>query len=402
MNPFSDRRFRRLFGVGAAVASMRWLEIFAFALITYELTNSAFAVVLVGLVRMIPLAFGAFIGLVATRFPPRRVIAWSLGFGAIAHAGLAALAISDAIAVWHIAVVALVSGLVLAIDFTLRRPLIGSIVRPEIVGRAISLDLVANNATRIVGPAVTGALIDGWGYPAVFITGCVVYALAAAATMTLDLRSVGVTAGAAGRAALKEGYRFARRSPAVMADVAMTVVMNLFVFPFRHLVPVIGSEVLGLGATKLGLLTATEGVGMTIGALTLAMRLKPDHYRSLLVFGTATTAGAAVVFAMSTWLPLSMAALLVAGVALSFFSTTQVAIVVSEAPVELRSRVMGLIGTMIGFNPVGLLVLGGLATAFGPAGGVIALGSMGLAATVIGARPSARRSAAEGAAGPSE
>lgn len=373
---------------------MRWLEIFAFALLTFDLTGSAFAVVVVGLVRLVPLGFGAVVGLAAHRFRERSVIAVSIALGVVAHGALYGLAVTDRIAVWHMAAVAFTSGIVLAVDFTVRRPLLGALVSPEFGGRAVSLDLVANNGTRILGPAATGALIDGFGYPAVFLTGMLVYGLALLTTLLVDLDSVTVTGRATGWSDLAEAYRFVRRSPGVMANVGMTIVMNLFVIPYRHLVPVIGQEVLGLNATRIGLLTATEGVGMTIGAVTLAFRLRVSRYRGFLVWGTASTAAAAVVFAMSNWLPLSMAALFVAGFALSCFSTTQVAIVVAEAGPELRSRVMGLIGTLIGLNPVGLLILGGLATAFGPAGGVIALGTLGIAGTGIGARLATRRSGA--------
>jgi MFS family permease len=371
---------------------MRWLEIFAFALLTFDLTGSAFAVVLVGLVRLIPLGFGAFVGLIAHRFRERSVIAVSIALGVAAHGALFGLALADRVAVWHMAAVAFTSGVVLAVDFTVRRPLLGALVAPEFGGRAVSLDLVANNATRILGPAATGALIDGLGYPAVFLTGMIVYGIALLTTLLVDLESVSVDGGSSGWSEMTEAYRFARRSPGIMADIGMTVVMNLFVFPYRHLVPVIGQEVLGLNATRIGLLTATEGVGMTIGAVALAFRLRVSQYRGFLIWGTAATATAAIVFGVSSWLPLSMAALFVAGFALSCFSTTQVAIVVAEAGPELRSRVMGLIGTFIGLNPVGLLILGGLATAFGPAGGVIALGALGVAGTGVGARFATRRS----------
>ncbi len=219
-----------------------------------------------------------------------------------------------------------------------------------------------------------------------------VYGLAVAITLLVDLSSVTATSGPVGWSDLGDAYRFSKHSPAILTNVAMTVVMNMLVIPYRHLVPVVGQESLGLNATRIGLLTATEGIGMTIGALTLAFRLRVHQYRAFLVGGTIATPAAAIVFGLSTWLPLSMAALFVAGFGLSCFSTTQVAIVVAEAAPELRSRVMGLVGTVIGLNPVGLLLLGGLATAFGPGGGVIALGTLGVAGAGIASRVASGRS----------
>jgi predicted MFS family arabinose efflux permease len=333
---------------------------------------------MVGLTRMVPLVFSAFIGLVAHRFPAPRVIGTSLTTAVVVHAAVAVLAITGRLSVWHLALVAFVSGVALAVDFTVRRPLLGSVVSTPLLGRAMSLDFTANTVARMVGPAVTGVLLDGFGWPAIFVLGVVVNGAALVALKPVDLRDVEVPTGGADWTALKEGYRFARQSPGVMAVVVTTIGMNLFVFPYRELVPVVGTEILGLSATGVGLLTAVEGVGMTSASLALAVWVRSRHFIAALDVGMGLAAAGVVVFGLSTSVVLSVLAVFAVGVGLAAFAALQPAVVVAEAPVELRSRVMGLVGTLIGTNPLGLLLLGGLAVALGAAPAVVAIGAMGL------------------------
>lgn len=382
-NPFGDRRYAHLFFAGAAVNGIRWAEIFSFSLITYELTESPFMVVVVGLFRMVPLIFSSLIGLVAHRFPARRVIGASVGLSAAVHAGVAALAISGRLSVWVLGLVAFVSGVALAVDFTVRRPLLGSVVVPDLLGRAMSLDFTANTVARMLGPAMAGALLDGFGRPAVFVLGVIAYGVAAGLLYRVDLSDVEVPAGSADWSAMQEGYRFARRSPKLMSVVATTVGINLFVFPYRHFVPIIGTEVLGLSATQLGLLTAVEGAGMTVSSLGMALWVRPGHFVAALDAGMGLAALGVIAFGLSTSVVVSLVAVFVVGVGVSGFANMQPAVVVAEAPLELRSRVMGLIGTLIGTNPLGLLLLGGLAAALGTAPAVVLIGSVGLGEVVL-------------------
>ena len=90
-----------------------------------------------------------------------------------------------------------------------------------------------------------------------------------------------------------------------------------------------------------------------------------------------------IVFGRSAWLPLSVAAVVGVGLGISSFATMQSAIVVAESPLELRSPVMGMIGTLVGTNPLGLLLLGGFAALVGPPAGIVMSGAIGLGATAL-------------------
>lgn len=383
-NPFRDRRYTYLFSVGAAVNGIRWAEIFSFSLIAFELTGSPFVVVVVGLMRMVPLAFSAVVGLVAQRFTARRVIAAASAAACGVHAIVAGVAITGRLAAWHLAVVAFFSGIALAADFTVRRPLLGSIVPPATLGRAMSLDFTANTTTRMVGPAVAGFLLGGFGFPAVFLLGTLAYAGAVGFLTRVNLSDIEVPAGRGNWASLMDAYRFARGSRDITAVVVATITMNLFVFPYRQFVAVIGTTVLGLSAAQVGLLTAVEGAGMTIASLLMAAWIRPRHFVRALNVGVGLAAAGVVLFGISQSVALSSLAVLAIGIGAASFANMQPAVVISGSPSELRSRIMGLVGTLIGINPIGLLLLGWFSIGLGAAPAVIAIGSAGLAGSLLG------------------
>ncbi len=341
---------------------------------------------------MVPLMGGAFVGVLVNRFDARPMIALSFGLAMAVNAFLVPVAIADELSFWHLVLAAFAAGIALSIDFTVRRPLVGSVVSPELIGKAVSIDFVPNTLARVLAPALTGILIEAWGFATVFAAGTFVYGLGLVGALGLKVTHDRSLQGGIGMDPVKEGFRFARGKPAVLEVLAMTTVMNLFVFPFRHFVPVIGTAVLGLTISQVGFLTAAEGLGMTIGSVALVLRVRPNRFSSILKGGTALAALGAVTFGVSTWVPISLIAVVVVGMGVSAFATMQSAVVVAAAPPALRSQVMGLVGSLIGTNPLGLLLLGAFAVVLGPAGAVVASGSIGFGvaafATIRSRQPS--------------
>jgi hypothetical protein len=59
----SSPDLRRLLVVGFVASTVRWLEMLAAALFAYQVTESAFVVAMLGMLRLLPMGlFGAFIG----------------------------------------------------------------------------------------------------------------------------------------------------------------------------------------------------------------------------------------------------------------------------------------------------------------------------------------------------
>jgi MFS family permease len=276
---YRDPQFRKLWLVGMLVSLIRWLEILAYAVFTYDQTQSALWVASLMTLRMLPLAlFGLALGALAARVSRRRVLL--LTHAALLAISLVLLLLSafGTIEVWHLALASALHGTVWACDMPMRRALMGDIAGPGRVAQAMSLDAVTSNACRLVGPALGGFLIAHGGLTAVFAVIALIFvpvlvALARLVEPRVEPADHKLSLGAM----LTGGFQAARESPLLLAALWLTILFNLFAWPILSMVPVIGREQLQLDPQGVGLLASLDGIGALLGALllsTVASRLR--------------------------------------------------------------------------------------------------------------------------------
>jgi len=145
----------------------------------------------------------------------------------------------------------------------------------------------------------------------------------------------------------------------------VTIVFNIFGWPVLSMIPVIGSDELGLTPQGVGFLASSDGLGALIGALVIARLSRPGRYGRIYVFGIVMFLCALPVFGLAQWPGMAAAALFVAGIGQAGFSVMQATITFVVAPEGRRSQAMGLMTMCIGVGPIGFLLLGGLAELFG-------------------------------------
>ncbi|MCE2880433.1 MAG: MFS transporter [Comamonadaceae bacterium] len=129
---YRDRQYQRLWTLGMSVGLIRWAEILAYAVFTYEQTRSALWVASLMMLRMLPLALlGVSLGALAARLSRRKVLlAGQAGLLAITLV-LLLLSFQGWIEVWHLALASALSGVLWACDMPMRRGLMGDIAGPD-------------------------------------------------------------------------------------------------------------------------------------------------------------------------------------------------------------------------------------------------------------------------------
>jgi len=153
-----EGRFSRLWTVGLVSSLIRWIDVLTFSVVTYQQTKSAFWVASMMMLRMLPLAlFGIVFGVVAARFSRRTGLLWCQGLLMFTALGLLLLSLLDVLEVWHLAVASFISGVVWSGDMPMRRGFMGDVVGAPRMGRAMALDAVANNGSRLAGQSPTTA-----------------------------------------------------------------------------------------------------------------------------------------------------------------------------------------------------------------------------------------------------
>jgi len=377
--------FRRLWAVGLLVSVARWLEMLVIGVIAFQLTGSALVVAMMTLLRAAPMAFlGALFGVLADQMPRRTALLAVLAVQGAAMGGLGASALAGTLSVWQIALGCFLAGLGWATDNPVRRMLIGEAVGSARVGSAMSLDVVANNASRIAGPALGGTLLAAFGPAAAFALALVIYGVAFGVAAGLDSGHVATAQRAQSvLAQMREGFAAALRAPRLRAVLLVTVIFNLFGWPCVSMIPVIGQESLRLGAEGVGILASMDGIGALIGAGLVAVVANPSRFASIYVAGTALYLGGMAGFALAPNASLAAMALLLVGVGSAGFATMQATLVFLTAPVELRGRAYGVLSTAIGTGLLGFLQLGVLAEWLGARAAVALIGFAGFVALVL-------------------
>ncbi|MDP6564327.1 MAG: MFS transporter [Alphaproteobacteria bacterium] len=355
-----DGDFRRVWLAGGLGWVMRWLELLAIGVFTFQITGSALTVALVTMARMLPmLLFSAFTGAIADRFDRRWMLLAGLAALASVSAILAALAVSGRLELWHVALGAFASGIYGTLEFPVRRTMLGEIAGPGGAGVALTLDTATNHAMRMLGPVLGGVLLETVGIQGIYLLGAVLFGLAFLLVLRTSYRSaVSAHLGPRMLERIVEGLRYLRTAPRILGTLYITLIMNFFGFPYAAMIPVIGDEVLHQNAVNTGLLLSADATGGLLGAILIANLGRPAHYARIYFLGSALFIGAVSLFSLSTWYPLSLGLLALAGFGVAGFSAMQSTIVFTSAPPEMRSRLMGVLAVCIGINPLGVLHMG--------------------------------------------
>jgi len=377
--------FRRLWTAGLLGAFIRWLEMLVFAVFTYQKTQSAAWVASLTMLRMLPMGlFGALFGSVAGHISRRTGLIVTQAVLLATTVALLAIAALGTLEVWHLAVASFINGTAWAGDMPMRRGLMGDIAGAQRMGQAMSLDAVASNGCRLLGPGAGGVLLAHGGMTSVFLCITVLYVLVLVSIMTLaDRPRTSRGARPSLLSVLREGVTTARHNKPLRAVLCITMIFNLFAWPTLSMVPVIGEERLHLSTQAIGLLASMDGLGSLVGALVLIAVSRRSRYGLVYVSGVFLFLLALPFFALSHAALLTGTALLVAGIGQSGFGAMQATLVYVAAPANKRAEALGLLTTCIGIAPLGFFTIGWLASWLGASVATVICSACGLASMLL-------------------
>ena len=385
-------RFLVVWVVGGLTGIVRWLQLLVLGLYTFQITESPLLVSLIPMLWMLPLALcGPFVGVFADRVSRKALLVGSLVLALAVSVVMAIASSAAALGFPWIAAASVVSGIFWATDMPVRRRLLGDLSDGDLAA-AMSLDSATSNATRMAGPVLGGVVLQAFSLSGVFLLSAAAFAACLVAIALTPVPGAGRPAQSTHFVReLISGIRFVVGDARLRWVFGITIVFNVFGFPFTSMIPVIGSGQLGLDPAMVGLLGSTEGLGAFIGAILIAVAVRPRAFAPLYVWGT--TAYLAFVGC------LGVASLLVAGPVLSFlaaagmllavglagacFSAMQSTLSYLNALPEYRSRVLGVLTLCIGTGPIGFLHVGWLAETFGAPVALIVTASEGLLALLV-------------------
>src|SRR5215468_249487 len=377
--------FLRLWLVGGFANAMRWLELLVSGVFAYEVTGSALAATAVVAARQLPqLAFGALAGAISEAVDRKVIVMLALIVPALVSTLLATLATTGDLALWHVALGNFVSGTMWSTEMSTRRRMVGEVAGPHRIVPAIALDSATNAATRMIGPLLGGLAFQWLGMKGAYtLTALVQFGGAFALAGLVHAQVIRPLALNRIPADIAEGLAFARTRPTILLVYAITIVTNAFAFAYSGLMAPLGLGAFQVSPALVGLLAAAEPIGSLLGGALIAAGVLRIDRRLMFAGGAAFFMLALIVMALSPSYWLAFAVLVLGGFGTAGFSNMQTTLMLTEAPIDMRSRLMGIVTVCIGTGPLGVLAAGALASEFGPRAAVLVMAGLGLAATVM-------------------
>jgi MFS family permease len=342
--------------------------------LTWELTGRASDIGIVSGAWGLPmLVFSLFGGVAADRLEKRNIIIAGQGLTGALAVVTAVLVITDVIQIWHLVVLGLIQGTIFAFNLPSRQAIIPELVGEKELMNAIALNSAGLNLTRVLGPAVAGALvavpfIDVQG---VFLVIAFTYAISVIAVAKIPVS--GNWRGDAQRPVLADllaGISYIGRSSVLLALIGMGFVLIFFGMPFQMLMPVFAGDVFGVGPLGFGFLQAASGVGAIAGTLWVAFRAADMTERgrtqlaaalafSVMLFLFGSTSGLFGEF----WLGLSLVPLV--GLTSQIFMALNNTMIMTHTDHEVRGRVMSVYMMTWSLMSLSVLPMGFLANSIG-------------------------------------
>ncbi|NTV38645.1 MAG: MFS transporter [Demequinaceae bacterium] len=404
--------FARLWIGGAISGIGAQMSFVAVGLQIYAITQSTFAVGLVGGIALLPMVVaGLWGGMIADVFDRRRVLIASSLSGWLSTLGLVALSVWEVraqvggghVPVWPFYVVTTINAVSATISNATRGAVVGRILPADMISRATALNGIGFGLMLTVGPALAGLLAATVGLPWTFAVDAVLFSAGFLGVWMLPaLPRLGERVEA-GWAQLAEGFAFLKTAPNVRMSFVVDIVAMTFGRPYA-LFPALGATVVGGGALTVGALTAAGAVGTILTSLFSGPVARVHRHglavsRAITVFGMFVVLFGVVTLALGAsdhvaapgWAGIHWAALILLGIALAgmgaadevsaIFRSTML---IQAVPDQMRGRLQGVFivvvtgGPRIGDMYVGLFALAAAAWCPPLFGGIAIIGLIAL------------------------
>ena len=347
------------------------MQMMARSLLIYRLTGSAAILGAMSFAHAIPmLLFSLFGGVIADRIQKKYVmIAGQLGSALVSLGVAIPLTLgylsADRAGSWWILVVASVfQGTIMGLMMPSRQAIIREIVSEDQLMNAVALNNMGMNTLRIAAPAITGRIIDAFGYAAVYYAMTGMYLMAVAFIAFMPLTSTMSVSGGGALADIKEGLKYIRHQPTILIVLAFTLFAVILSMPYMMLMPVFAVDILKVGPKGGGDLMSVSGIGAIIGSLALASL--PNKKRGLILLAGSLLLGVALVgFSFSTSWPLSLGLIAFVGLGSTARMTLSNTLIQYYVDDDYRGRVMSIYMMEFGLMGFGVFAASMLAEAIG-------------------------------------
>lgn len=359
----------RIYYLGQLVSlNGTWMQSVAQSWLIYRLTGSGVMLGLTGALTLLPnLLLGIYGGWLADRFARRKLLIIAHALAMVQALIMGVLTVGGWVAPWHILLLALLLGLVQAVETPVRQSFISQLVEREDLPNAIALNSSLFHLARFIGPAIAGVLVALIGEGPVFLINAITFVAIIFSLYALQLPVMPLEQhNGRGLSGIWSGLEYARHHRLTRTLLAMVATVSLLGGAAMVLMPMFVGDVFRHGPESLGILMGLLGAGSLTGALTLANQ-REFHLleRRVAVAAVAVSLGL-LIFALNTAFIPALPVLFIIGFASTTVFASSNALIQLAVPDHLRGRIMALFTVSLhGMVSIGQLLLGSFADMLG-------------------------------------
>jgi MFS family permease len=344
-----------------------WMQSIGHAWLVLKLTNSGTSLGIVFSLQFLPvLIIGPWAGVITDRFSKRNLLFITQSIAGTLALILGILVVTDLIKIWMIYVLALILGLVNAIDNPARNTFIPEMVGKKHIMNAVSLNSIQVNLSRVIGPTIAGIIIASFGLAPLFFYNAFSYVAVIITLYMIDVSELKIEPSINKiKGQMMEGLRYVKSSPVILHTLIMMFIIGTLTYEFSVSLPLLAKFTFKGDATTFALLSAALGIGSVLGGINTASRKKINFTiltRNAFLFGLSV-----LFFSMSPTFLVALVLLIFVGFfSINFLSFANVLLQTESIP-SMRGRVMSLWAVaFLGSTPIGAPIIGWVGQNIGP------------------------------------
>jgi len=381
---FAHPNFGRLWRANAGAMTAHFVQFLAQGWLVVELTNSPFTLGLLSFFMSLPmLVLSPVGGLLADRLSRPRLLMMAQSVNGLTALTIGFLVATGAIAVWHLAISATLTGAMFALSVPARYALISESVPRALVRNAVALNATTMNLARVIGPALAGLIVGAAGIAAAYFTMVGGYVWSILNVRRIDADEHQPRAQGSPLTILRAGFAYVLSHGPIRSLMVLTLAPALFSYPLTMLLPAFVKQDLQAGVQDLGLVTSALGAGAVLGALALVAAPEVRRPGRLAIAAIVINGALYVVLSITRSLPFVALVLACVGMFQGIHMAQSQTIVQLLVPAHMRGRVMAVWMINWGLMPLGLLPLSATAERLGTPVAMAIGGSLSLCVGVF-------------------
>ena len=384
---FRSRNYRLYFSGQAISLIGTWMQRTAVYWLIYMQTHSAFMLGLAVFATQFPsFIFSPLGGVISDRYNRYRVMLTTQIASLIQAILLVVVVVFTHYQIWEIFALSILLGIINAIDLPARQSLVHQMVNnKEDLPNAIALNSSMVNLARLIGPAMSGIILEKFGAGTCFLINALSFVSVIASLLMMNFPEfIPQPHSKKVFKEFKEGWKYLKNTPSIGFMILLLACVSLLVLPFNTLLPIYAKVIFKGNASTFGYLNSAIGLGALGGAFFLASlkagaELKKILFINLLIFGTGL-----LLFSHSTNLPIALFFAVMTGFGMMSLTTVGNTIIQTNDSAEMRGRVISYFAmAFFGMQPMGGLLIGSVSQFIGAPNTILAEGMIVILITII-------------------